>query len=259
MSSFGLLLDRLPLWAMFLFSFGVFLLSIEGGYRLARYRQNRWPEEKEPAAPVGAIVGALLSLLAFMQAFTFGMAASRFEERRQAMNAEANAIRTTYLRAALLPEPITTDTRNLLREYVDTRIKGTSLETIDAAIAKSKEMHGHLWLQALAAGEKGKPPLAGLFIQSINEVIDLHAKRVSAGLRARVPGIIWIVLYVIAVLGMFALGYQGGLAGKRRTIAMFIVISAFATVLVLIADLDRPGDGLFRIGQESMIDVRKSM
>jgi hypothetical protein len=258
MGAYGLL-DRLPLWTLFLFSFALFLLSIEGGYRLARYRQKRSPDEKETAAPVGAIVGALLGLLAFMQAFTFGMAASRFEERRQALNAEANAIRTTYLRAALLPEPITTDTRNILREYVDARLKGTRLETIDETIAKSREMHGRLWLQALAAGEKGKPPLSGLFIQSINEVIDLHAKRVTAGLRARVPGIIWIVLYVLAILGMSALGYQGGLAGKRRTIAVFIVISAFSMVLVLIADLDRPGDGLFRINQENMIDVRNSM
>jgi hypothetical protein len=258
MTVYGLL-DRLPLWTLFLLSFGLFLLSIEGGYRLARYRQNRSADEKETAAPVGAIVGALLGLLAFMQAFTFGMASSRFEERRQALNAEANAIRTTYLRAALLPEPITTDTRNLLREYVDARLKGASLETIDEAIAKSKEMHSRLWLQALAAGEKGKPPVNGLFIQSINDVIDLHAKRVTAGLRARVPGIIWIVLYVLAILGMSALGYQGGLAGKRRTIAVFIVISAFSMVLVLIADLDRPGDGLFRINQENMIDVRNSM
>ena len=258
MSAYALL-DRLPLWTLFLFSFVLFLLSIEGGYRVARYRQNRSPAEKETAAPVGAIVGALLSLLAFMQAFTFGMAASRFEERRQALNAEANAIRTTYLRAALLPEPIPTDTRNLLRDYVDTRLKGTSLETIDETIAKSRELHNRLWSEALAAGEKGKPPLAGLFIQSINEVIDLHAKRVTAGLRARVPGIIWTVLYMLAILGMSALGYQGGLAGKRRTIAAFIVISAFSMVLVLIADLDRPGDGLFRINQENMIDVRNSM
>jgi len=258
MSYFGLL-DRVPLWIMFLFTFGLFLLALEGGYRLAHYRQKRSADEKETAAPVGAIVGALLGLLAFMQAFTFGMAASRFEERRQAMNAEANAIRTTYLRAALLPEPISTDTRNLLREYVDARLKGVRLESLDEAIARSKEMHGRLWLQAIAAGEKGKPPVASLFIQSINEVIDLHAKRVNAGLRARVPGIIWIVLYVLAILGMSALGYQGGLAGKRRTIAIFIVVSAFSMVLVLIADLDRPGDGLFRIGQESMIDVRNSM
>lgn len=258
MSALGIL-DRLPLWTLFLFSFVLFLLSIEGGYRLARYRQSRSPDEKETAAPVGAIVGALLSLLAFMQAFTFGMAASRFEERRQTLNAEANAIRTTYLRAALLPEPITTDTRNLLREYVDTRLKGTRTETLDEAIAKSRETHRRLWSEAVTAGEQGKPPLAGLFIQSVNEVIDLHSKRVTAGLRARVPGIIWIVLYVLAILGMSALGYQGGLAGKRRTIAVFIVISAFSTVLVLIADLDRPGDGLFRINQENMIEVRNSM
>ena len=137
-------------------------------------------------------------------------------------------------------------------------MKFTRVETVDEDIDKSKELHNRLWFQAVAAAEKGKP-IYGLFITSVNEIIDLHAKRVTAGLRARIPGIIWIALYVLGELGMFALGYQTGLAGKRRTIAVFIVISAFATVLVLIADLDRPGDGLFRINQENMIDVRNSI
>ena len=72
------------------------------------------------------IVAATLGLLAFMLAFTFGMAASRFEERRQAVLSETNAINTTYLRAALLPDPMSGDTRNLLREYVDVRLKGAN-------------------------------------------------------------------------------------------------------------------------------------
>jgi hypothetical protein len=258
MEFFGAL-DRIPLWVLFLLSFGLFLLAIEAGFRLARYRDQRTAEHKEPAAPVGAIVASLLGLLAFMQAFTFGMASSRFEERRQALHAESNSIRTTYLRAGLLPEPITTDTRNLLREYVDTRLQATRLETIDESIRKSREIHERLWAQAVLAGEKGKPPLNSMFIQSINEIIDLHAKRVMVGLRSRVPGIIWIGLYFLAMLGMTALGYQCGLSGKRRSAAMFIVVSAFSVVLVLIVDLDRPGDGLFRAGQASLTEVRNLM
>ena len=253
------LMDRLPLWFLFLLSFALFLIAIEGGYRLGRLRDRRSSEVKEPPAPVGAIVASLLGLLAFMQAFTFGSAASRFEERRQALNAEAIAIRSAYLRAAFLPEPVSTDSRNLLREYVDVRLQGTRLDTIDDIIRQSREIQDRLWIQAIAAAEKGRPPVNGMFIQSINEIIDLHAKRMNSGLRARLPGIIWIVLYVLAGLGMTALGFQCGLTGNRRTVAVFIVVAAFSVVLVLIADLDRPGDGLFRAGQESLIDVRNSM
>jgi hypothetical protein len=70
------------------------LLSVEGGYRLGIYRRSRSAEEKE--APVGAMVGATLGLLAFILAFTFGLAATRFDTRRQVLLDEANAIGTTY-------------------------------------------------------------------------------------------------------------------------------------------------------------------
>jgi len=75
----------------------VIFLAAEIGYRLARHRR-RSEEEKE--APVGAMVGATLGLLAFRLAFTFGLAAARFDDRRQVAVAEANAIGTTDRRAA---------------------------------------------------------------------------------------------------------------------------------------------------------------
>src|SRR6187549_1664121 len=113
------LLDALPLWGLFLAIVALVLISIEGGYRLGNYRRSRSNTEKE--APVGAMVGATLGLLAFMLAFTFGMAASRFDTRKQLVLEEANAIGTTYLRAAMLPEK-RDEIRDLLRSYVDTRL-----------------------------------------------------------------------------------------------------------------------------------------
>ena len=251
------LLDLFPLWALFLITVGVVLLSIEAGHRLAWHQRQR--SREEPAAPVGAMVGAVLGLLAFMLAFTFGFAASRFEERKQMLLAETNAIRTAYLRAALLPEPITTETRNILREYVDVRLAGVQTGKTGEAIAKSQELHGRLWSQAAAAAEKGRPPVAGLFIQSVNEVMDLHAKRVTVGLRNRVPGPVWVALYTLIVLAMTALGYQGGMLNTRRSIAALTLVLAFSAVLTLIADLDRPGDGIVRVSQQSMIELRAFM
>jgi hypothetical protein len=49
---------------------------------------------------------ALLGLLALIIGFTFLMALTRFEARREAVVNEANAIGTTALRARLLAEPI---------------------------------------------------------------------------------------------------------------------------------------------------------
>jgi len=116
------LLDIFPLWTILPLAVGVALLSIEFGYRLERYQRKHLGEEKEAPAPVTGMVGDMLALLALIQAFTFSYAASRFEDRRQVMLSEATAVGTTYLRTSMLPEPMRTESRNLLREYVDVRL-----------------------------------------------------------------------------------------------------------------------------------------
>ncbi|HEU5240168.1 MAG TPA: DUF4239 domain-containing protein [Pyrinomonadaceae bacterium] len=253
----GGLLDLFPLWTLFPLTVAVAILSVELGYRLARYRRLRSEEEQD--APVGGMVGATLGLLAFMLDFTFGLAGSRFEDRRQVLLSEANAIGTTYLRAAMLPEPMRTETRNLLREYVDVRLQAVQPGKLEQSLSKAEELHERLWSQAVAATEKDRSPITGLFIQSLNEVIDLHAKRVMAGLRSRVPAAIWIVLYFLAALSMGATGYHEGLTSKRRSVAVVAMVLGFSAVLFLIADLDRPGQGSLQISQQSMLDLRKSM
>src|SRR5262245_43324784 len=110
-----------PIWGVFLATVAVALLSIEGGFRLGQYRRRRSVQEDRP--PVGEMVAATLALLAFLLAFTFGLAASRFDVRRGLVVDEANAIGTTYLRAALLPEPHRTAVRKLLRNYADVRLE----------------------------------------------------------------------------------------------------------------------------------------
>jgi hypothetical protein len=80
-----------------------------------------------------------------------------------------------------------------------------------------------------------------------------------AGLRSRVPGVIWIVLYVLAVLAMVMMGYHSGLVHSRRSIAVVALVIGFSSVLYLIADLDRPGQGTLRVSQQAMVDLRRSM
>ncbi len=250
-------LDLLPLWAILPITVLLGLVSLEVGYRIASYRLRGSEGEKE--SPVGGMVGATLSLLAFMLAFTFGLAGSRFEDRRQVVLSEANAIGTTYLRAAMLPEPMRTESRNLLREYVDVRLEAIQPGKVDQAISKSEELQNRLWSQAVAATERDRSPITALFVQSLNEVIDLHAKRLMASLRSRVPGEIWIVLFLLVILTMVMMGYHSGLANSKRSVAVIALVLGFSSVLFLIADLDRPGQGMLQVSQQSMIDLRRSM
>ena len=251
------LLDALPPWTVFLITVGVMLLSVEIGHRVASYQKQR--READKPALVAPVVGASLGLLAFMLAFTFGMAGSTFQDRRVVVLDEANAIGTAYLRAAMLPKNIGTESRDLLREYVDVRLEAIQSGNVDQAISRSEQLQNLLWSQAIAATEKERSAMTSLYIQSLNEVIDLHSKRVVAGLRSRVPGAIWISLYLLAVLAMSAMGYQQGLTSTKRSLAVMALVLAFSLVLMLIVDLDRPGQSLIQVSQQSMIDLRKSM
>lgn len=250
-------LDRFPLWSLLPLTVAIALLSVEAGRRLAGYRLKRSVEEKEQ--PVGGMVGGTLGLLAFMMAFTFGLASTRFEARRQILLQEANAIGTCYLRAEMLSDPMRTESRNLLREYVDVRLEAVKPGQLEQGMAKSEQVLHRLWAVAVTTAEKEKNVITSLFITSLNQVIDLHSTRVMAGVRSRVPGIIWIVLYLLLVLVMLMLGYQSGLAKSRRSLAVLALVIGFSSVLYLIADLDRPGQGMLQTNQETMTDLRRTM
>lgn len=251
-------LDIFPLWGLFAATLVGIVLSVEGGYRLGRWRHTRSDQEKE--APVGGMVAAELGLLAFLLAFTFGIAASRFDERRQVLMDETNAIGTAYLRATMLPEPHRVEVRRLLRAYVDVRIAGVQEDSIGVAIRRSEDMQGRLWAEAAAVAEQDPRSIpVGLFIQALNEVIDLHAKRVQVGLRSRIPVTVWVVLFGVSVLSFGAMGYHGGLTGTTRSPSVLAMALTFAAVIWLVADLDRPHQGLLRVSQQAMIDLRNTM
>lgn len=159
----GGVIDRLPLWGIFLVTVAVILLSIEGGFRLGAYRRRRSEGEDKP--PVGEMVAATLALLAFILAFTFGLAGSWFDVRRRLVIDEANAIGTTYLRAGMLPEPHRSGVRNLLREYVNVRLEAVKPGKLSQGIRRSEQLHARLWSHAVAVGEKNpRSIVVGLFI-----------------------------------------------------------------------------------------------
>lgn len=251
-------LDAVPLWALLLADAVLLWLAMEAGYRLGKWRHARSPDERDQ--PVGAMVASILGLVALVLGFTFSLAASRFDSRRTAVLEEANAIGTAYLRARLLPEPQRTEIARLLREYVDVRNRHIQEGTPEEAIAHSEILHESLWVETIAVAEKSPNSIVtGVFVQSLNEVIDLHAKRVQVGIRSRIPVVIWAGLFGLAVLGMSAVGYHAALATTKRSPAMIGLVLAFATVLLLIADLDRGHGGLLRVSQQAMIDVQRTM
>jgi hypothetical protein len=212
---------------------------------------------------VSTLEAAILGLLALMIGFTFAMALTRFDARRAAVMNEANAIGTTALRARLLPAPHNLATNKLLQEYVRTRLDITqrvpSTAQFNAAIARSNEIQEALWQQAkiLAAKDNGMVP-AGLFIQTLNEMIDNQGKRLDA-FRNRVPNIVLLALYGVAIVASAFAGYANGLESRRVRLPVYVMALLVAAVILLIQDLDRPNTGFINTVQQPMNDVANSI
>jgi hypothetical protein len=255
-------LEQIPLWGVFLLTVIMVLLSIWVGTLLGN-RRRRQPDH-EAESSLGTIIGATLGLLAFMLAFTFGIAAGRLQTRMQLLLDEVNAIGTTYLRAGLLLEPHRSEIQKLLREYVDIRANlakesiPQQTKKLQKALSRSETLHDQMWSHAVAmAGTDRNSEIDALFISSLNEMIDLHNSRVTV-VQYRIPMAIWYALYLITTLSMVAVGYQAGLSGKSSLKAGIVLALTFSVVILLIADLDR-ATGSLRVSQQPMLEFQKKL
>src|SRR5208337_1306635 len=85
------------------------------------FRKQRALEDDE-REDFAIVQTATLTLLALIIGFSFSMAISRYDQRKNYDEAEANAIGTEYVRAGLLPATDAATTRAQLKKYLDLRI-----------------------------------------------------------------------------------------------------------------------------------------
>ena len=202
---------------------------------------------------------AMLGLMALLIGFTLAMALSRYEERRAGALEEANAIGTTWLRSRLLAEPHRTETDRLLRAYLQVRLDLIRTGNVTQAIKRSDALQVELWAEATAvAATTTQPIMASLFIQSLNQTIDLQQTRISASTN-RIPTVVFAVLAAVAVIGSGFSAYSGGLAGGRSVKADLISCVLVASVIVTIFDLDNPAAGFIRVSQQPFLSLAASM
>lgn len=252
--------DSLPIWGVFVLFAIIALLFYEGGFRLGRWWQARTPEEKE--GPTGMLVGSILALMAFLLAITMGMATDRYDARRGAVLAEANSIGTTYLRADFLPEPASSQTRELIREYVPLRIvEGDPPdEEVAARVASSEEILDELWsIAAGPANEALDSERFSLYITSLNETIDANTTRVTAALSARVPETIALLLFLGSALTLGMVGFSAGLTARRSPLTAIALVVVLGAVIALIVDIDRPSGGTLTTGQQPLIALERQI
>lgn len=256
-----MIIDIVPVWLLFFIMIGVVLLSSEIGYRLGQTIRGKEKAERE--SPASAISGTILGLQAFMLAFTFGIVSDRYDTKKTLVREEAGAIRAAWYRADFLPEPDRVRSRTLLKEYIDQRLNLSGVK--DATLIMQSQdavlsTHRQLWEIALVNAKMDmNSDIGALYVESLNEIYNLHAMRVAIGLQARIPTAIWVVLMSLLVLGMISVGYYTAIADSRRSRVSPVLAVAFSLVIALIAALDYPGGRLMPISQQALISVQSEM
>lgn len=231
------------------------LVAQEAGFRLGK--RARSSEHAPTSGQLGALVGALLGLLGLLLGFNYAGAASRFIARQDLIVSEANAIGTAYLRAEMLNEPYRSSLRNALKEYTELRLEASkALRTgIDPAVlAELMRRQDRIWSSA-RDGVKNKPEMVMAVLPPVNEVIDLHTLRVSAG-RRHVPYLIMSMLVGCSVLSIGVMGYGAGLAGRRNALLYGSLAILIGTALWTTVDLDYGRIGLLRLSDAPLQELK---
>jgi hypothetical protein len=241
----------------------IVLAAIETGYRLGRRTQGTVTDD-DSKTHINATQSSTLGILALLLAFTFSLSLQRFDTRSDAMVDEANAIGTAYLRAQMLPAALRDETRALLREYVDVRVKAGTLSIVEedqwgALTARAGDLQNALWDRARRAAELNPNPVpSGMFVQATNDLIDSFGRR-DAALNRHVPEVVLFLLLGTFLITSAIVGYSAGVVGRRPPLVSFAMVALIVVLVFVILDLDRPRRGLIVVSEKNLLDLQASM
>src|SRR5436190_20674131 len=238
-------------------SFGALWLAAEIGNLL----RNRWsPLKEEERGDFGIVLSATLTLLGLLIGFSFSMATSRYDQRKNYEAAEANAIGTEYVRADLLPVPDGAKVRTLLKRYVDERIlyyttRGEDeVREIDARTAK---LQAELWSAVRAPTRANPNPVMALVVWGMNDVLNSQSYTQAAWWN-RIPTAAWLLMVMIAVCCNVLVGYRAH-NFREEAVVLLVLPLVVSISFFLIADIDSPRGGLIRVSPQNLAALAQSL
>lgn len=251
--------NDLPLFQFFLVASGLSLVFLLGG--MATGSMSRKSHKDSNVSGLEVVGGAQLSIVALMIAFIFSIASSRFDARRANLLDHSNALGTTYLRTDLLQEPARSELKLLLKDYVNGVVEfSTDPGRRTQVIKELDTVLDSTWKSAARyAFANDQSKTTALFIETLNETIDLHAKRITVGIVQKIPESVWLTLYVLSLASVFVIGYITGLKGGKISIPVILLAFTVSSLITITSDLDRADEGLFRISQKPMIDLQQKI
>jgi hypothetical protein len=226
----------------------------------ARFLARFAPRGEEAHEDLSVVLAASLTLLGLIIGFTFSMAISRYDLRKNYEEAEANAIGTEYARSQLLPQPEAARTQQLLREYLQQRILFYSVR--DGALlppveVRTGELQQQLWSSVRAPAAASPTAVMALVVAGMNDVLNAQGYTQAAWWN-RIPAAAWLFMALIAVLCNLMLGYTARHL-RVRVILLSVLPLVLAVAFFLIADIDSPRGGIIHVAPQNLLALRQTL
>jgi hypothetical protein len=236
-------------------SFGTFWTAALLG---SRFRQKVPFQSEDNLDDFKFALGGTVTLLGLIIGFTFSMAVSRYDQRRNYEEDEANAIGTEYLRADLLPPAEAAQVRVLLKSYLNQRIlhytsrSSLRLRQIDTDTAR---LQNQMWSAVAEPAFAEVSPVTALTVAGMNDVLNSQGYTQFAWWN-RIPIAAWILLVLISLFCNLLTGYCGH--GRSRFVLLILPIT-LSICLFLIADIDSPRAGVIRVQPQNLESLAETL
>jgi len=216
--------------------------------------------DEEVRDDYGVILTATLTLLGLIIGFSFSMAISRYDQRKNLEEEEANAIGTEYVRADLLPAADGARVRALLKEYLDLRIEfyesRDPRRLVEIPVRRAK-LQADLWAAVQGPALAQPTTIMALVVKGMNDVLNAQGYTQAAWWN-RIPQAAWLLMLIIAICSNLLIGY-GSHRTRARRILLIVLPLIVSISFFLIADIDSPRGGLIHVKAQNLKSLAESL
>lgn len=242
----------------------IFLLSFTGLWfsaKIGAIVQNSQRDlVEDDRKDLNTVQAATLTLLGLIIAFSFSMAVSRYDQRKNLEAEEANAIGTEYVRASLLPPEKAEKVQQGLRAYLHQRIlfyetRGFRESRLKQIETDTVRVETELWSSVQGVAAVQPAPTIALVVSGLNDVLNSRGYTQAAWWN-RIPSAAWSLMALIAVFCSFLTGYS---VHRSCTLTLLVVPLAVSIAFFLIADIDSPHGGLIHVLPQNLVYLSSSL
>jgi len=212
---------------------------------------------------------ATLTLLGLIIGFSFSMALTRYDQRKNYEEEEANAIGTEYVRAGLLPASDAAKIRELLHKYLDQRIRfystdqrilfysTSNAQRLSEINSETARLQNELWAAVQAPALAQPTPISALAVWGMNDVLNTQGYT-QAAWRNRIPIGAWALMGAIAVCANILVGL-GAKSARSKRYLLIVLPFVVAIAFLLIADIDSPRGGIIHVSPQNLLSLVESL